>query len=323
MSTFESLEVRRDLPPLALIAGPTASGKSDLAVRLGLALQARGREAVVINADSAQVYADLSVLSARPSRDEMHGIEHRLFGTWDGAEACSAADWATAAREVIAEVHAHGAVPILVGGTGLYLRTLLDGIAPVPPIAPDIRAEVRALPVQEAYAALQGEDPARAALLGPGDSTRIARALEVVRSTGRPLAAWQSELTGGIGDTVTLHPAVLLPPREWIYARCDGRFAQMLDAGAIDEVRALLTRQLDPDLPVMRAIGVAELSALLAGSLTRAEAEARGAQATRNYAKRQFTWLRNQSPPDWPRHEAQSFDPEALFVSLLRNSPLT
>ena len=323
MSTFESLEARREPPPLALIAGPTASGKSDLAVRLALALKACERDAVVINADSAQVYADLAVLSARPAPAEMHGIEHRLFGTCDGADTCSAADWAASARAVIAEVHARGAVPILVGGTGLYLRTLLDGIAPVPPIDPDIRAEVRGLPIAAAYAALQSEDPARAAILAPADSTRIARALEVVRSTGKSLAAWQSELTGGISAAVTLHPAVLLPPRDWIYARCDARFTQMLDNGAVEEVRALLARQLDFDLPVMRAIGVAEIAALLGGTLTRAEAEARGTQATRNYAKRQFTWLRNQSPSAWLRIDAKSFDPEALFVSLLRNPPLT
>ena len=318
MSTFESLEVRRELPPLALIAGPTASGKSDLAVRLALALAARGREAVVINADSAQVYADLAVLSARPTVAEMRGIEHQLFGTWDAAIACSAADWAAQARVVIAEVHARGAVPILVGGTGLYLRTLLDGIAPVPPIASEIRAAVRALPTAEAYTALQQEDPARAAMLAPGDSTRIARALEVIRSTGRSLADWHGQLTGGIGASVTLHPAVLLPPRDWLYARCDQRFGQMLERGALAEVAALLAGQLDPDLPAMRAIGVAEITALLAGEATQAQTEARGAQATRNYAKRQFTWLRNQSPPDWPRLEAQCFDPEVIFVSLLR-----
>ena len=288
-------------------------------MRLALALKARGQEGIVINADSAQVYADLAVLSARPTTKEMQGIEHRLFGTWDGADACSAADWAAAAREVIAEVHARGAVPILVGGTGLYLRTLLDGIAPVPPIAPDVRTQVRALPTAEAYVALQNEDPDRAALLAPGDSTRIARALEVVRSTGKPLADWQSELTDGIGNAVTLHPAVLLPARAWIYARCDARFGQMLDGGAVEEVQLLLDRGLDPEMPVMRAIGVAEIAALLSGKLPRAEAEVRGAQATRNYAKRQFTWLRNQSPPEWPRMAAQSFDPEVLFVSLLRD----
>ena len=305
-------------PPLALIAGPTASGKSDLAVRLALALRAQGREAVVINADSAQVYADLAVLSARPTIAEMHGIEHRLFGTWDGAIACSAADWAAEARAVIAKVHARGAVPVLVGGTGLYLRTLLDGIAPVPTIAADIRKVVRALPTADAYNALQREDPARAALLAPSDSARIARALEVVRSTGRPLGDWQRELTGGIGPSVTLHPVVLLPPRDWLYARCDQRFAQMLERGALVEVEALLARQLDPDLPAMRAIGVTEIATLLAGTTSRAEAEARGAQATRNYAKRQFTWLRNQSSADWQRIEENSFDEEDIFVSLLR-----
>ncbi len=318
MSTFESLEQRRDLPPLALIAGPTASGKSDLAVRLAMALRAQGREAVVINADSAQVYAELAVLSARPTPDEMQRIEHRLFGTWDGAIACSAADWAAQARAVIAEVHTRGAVPVLVGGTGLYLRTLLDGIAPVPAIAPEIRAAARALSTPEAYRALQQEDPARAAVLAPGDSARIARALEVIRSTGRSLADWHSEPAGGIGAGVELYPAVLLPPRDWIYARCDRRFTQMLERGSLAEVEALLARQLDPDLPVMRAIGVAEIAALLSGEASHAEAEARGAQATRNYAKRQFTWLRNQSPNDWRRVEAKDYDVDAVFDILLR-----
>ncbi len=323
MSTFESLEQRRDAPPLALIAGPTASGKSDLAVRLAVALRNRGRAAVVINADSAQVYADLAVLSARPTPGEMQGIEHRLFGTWDGAFACSAADWAVQARKVIAEVQALGAVPVLVGGTGLYLRTLLDGIAPVPAITPEIREAARALPTAEAYAALQQEDPARAAVLAPGDSTRIARALEVIRSTGRSLAEWQSELAGGIGHAVALHTAVLLPPREWVYDRCNQRFAQMLTRGALAEVEALLARELAPDLPVMRAIGVPEIAALLAGQATHAAAEARGAQATRNYAKRQFTWLRNQSPNEWQRIETKDYDAACIFDTLLRQTGLT
>jgi tRNA dimethylallyltransferase len=318
MSTLESPE-SAGKPPLALIAGPTASGKSDVAVRLAIRLRELGRDAVVINADSAQVYADLAVLSARPSVEEMQGIEHRLFGEWDGAEACSAADWAARAREVIAEVHARGAVPILVGGTGLYLRTLLDGIAPVPPIDPAVRELVRAMPVAETFAALQVEDPQRAVMLSPADSTRVARALEVVRSTGRSLAAWQADLVGGIGPLVALHPAVLLPPRDWLYHRCDLRFALMLDQGALAEVEALLARRLDPALPVMRAIGVPELSALLAGEISRDEAASRGAQATRNYAKRQFTWFRNQTPPEWQRIESEHYDPEQMFASLLRD----
>ena len=305
------------LPPVALIAGPTASGKSDLAVRLGQALATRGRRGVVINADSAQVYADLAVLSARPDPSEMGGIEHRLFGAWDGAMACSAADWAGAARREIAEVHAGGGVPILVGGTGLYLRTLIEGIAPVPPIDPAVRADVRAMAVAEAHAALVTEDPARAAALHPADTTRVARALEVVRSTGRPLAEWQAERSGGIGGDISLHAVILLPDRRWLYDRCDRRFAAMLASGAIEEVRVLGDRALDPALPVMRAIGVPELLAYLGGTMGLAEAEARGAQATRNYVKRQLTWLRHQCPVDWRRIEAESFDPLALFESLL------
>ena len=288
-------------------------------MRLALALQAAGREAVVINADSAQVYADLTVLSARPAEAEMQGVPHRLFGAWDGAQACSAAEWAEAAKVEIAAAHLADAVPILVGGTGLYLRTLLDGIAPIPAIDPAIRAEVRALPTPAAYAALQAEDPARAALLAPADSQRIARALEVIRSTGRTLSEWQQRLTGGIGTEVALAPLILLPDREATLARCDARFSAMLTDGAIDEVQALVARRLDPDLPVMRAIGVPEIAAHLVGTITLEEAEARGQLATRQYAKRQFTWLRNQSPADWVRIQPENVTLERNFASLLQN----
>lgn len=311
------------LPPLALIAGPTASGKSDCAVRLALALQQQGRKAVVINADSAQVYADLAVLSARPSEAEMQGIPHRLFGAWDGAESCSAADWAVAARGEIAAAHAGGAVPILVGGTGLYLRTLLDGIAPIPPIDPAIRAAVRAMPVAEAHAALRSEDPNRAAILAPTDTTRVARALEVVRSTGQPLAHWQARLEGGIGGEVALHPLVLLPERGWLYKRCDARFAAMLELGAAAEVERLLARGLDPDMPVMRAIGMREITGWLRGEWSREEAMTRGQQATRNYAKRQFTWLRHQPPPAWPHLTPETVSISDIFELLLRADWLT
>jgi tRNA dimethylallyltransferase len=319
MGTQDSpIDSGQDRPPLALIAGPTASGKSDLAVRLALALMQQGRQAVVINADSAQVYADLGVLSARPSDAEMQGVPHRLFGAWDGASACSAADWAEAARAEIAAAHADKAVPILVGGTGLYLRTLLDGIAPVPPIDPEVRLRARQLPLHEARDALQHEDPEAAARLNPNDTTRIVRALEVVRSTGRPLATWQVDKVGGIGRSVELHAAVLLPDREWLYDRCDRRFALMLDHGAIAEVEALLARRLDPDLPVMRAIGVPEIKAFLAGEINRETLIERGAQATRNYAKRQYTWFRNQPPEDWRRIESHNVSIERYFASLLQ-----
>ncbi len=178
MITPEPLENAVSGKPVALIAGPTASGKSDLAVRLAQRIEADGRRAVVVNADSAQVYADLRVLSARPSEEDMGGIEHRLFGSWDGATPCSAPDWAAAAKREIDALHSEGAVPILCGGTGLYMKVLLEGIAAIPPIDPAIRDSVRALPTDEAYTALQAEDPARAAQLAPADSQRIARQSE-------------------------------------------------------------------------------------------------------------------------------------------------
>lgn len=328
MSTAKFLDAPYDLaagdrPPLALIAGPTASGKSDCAVAVARELQRRGRRSVVVNADSSQVYADLRILSARPTPEEMGGVEHRLFGEWDGAESCSAADWAGAARATIAALHSESVVPILVGGTGLYIKTLLEGIAPIPAIAPQIRQEVRALPVAQAYAALQNEDPERAARLAPADSTRVARALEVVRSTGRTLAQWQAEKSGGIADRVSLFPAILLPERQTLYRRCDLRFEQMIKRGALGEVEALLARELDPALPVMRAIGVPELAGVLRDEWSLQEAAARGAQATRNYAKRQFTWLRHQHPDQWPRIQTDNFDTPQICEILCRALALT
>jgi tRNA dimethylallyltransferase len=299
--------------PVALIAGPTASGKSDLAVELALAL---GRRAVVITADSAQVYRDLHVLSARPSEAEMRGVPHRLFGEWDGAEPCSAADWAARAKREIEDAHLAEQVPILVGGTGLYIRTLLDGIAPIPEIDPGVRAAVRDMPVDAAFAALQVEDAERAEALKPADAQRIARALEVVRSTGRPLADWQRERSGGIGHAIDLHPLILLPPRERLYARCDLRFERMMERGAVEEVEALLARQLSPSLPVMRAIGVPEIAGHLRGEWSRDKAISTGQQATRNYAKRQYTWFRRQPPQDWPRCESERCDVKDYFERL-------
>ncbi len=277
---------------------------------------------MIVNADSAQVYADLQILSARPTEEEMGGIEHRLFGAWDGAEPCSAAAWAARAKAEIADIHAAGAVPILVGGTGLYFKVLLEGIAPIPAIDPAVRAAVRAMDEADAYKLLQIEDPERAAMLDPGDRQRIARALEVKRSTGVTLGDWQMAKAGGIAEEVTLHPLIVEPERQWVYDRCDARFAAMLDAGAIAEVEALLERGLDPDLPVMRAIGVPEIAAWLAGEIEAEEVVAAGSQATRNYAKRQFTWFRRQPPAGWPRArpdwESENIDIEAHFASLLR-----
>ena len=286
----------KPLPPVALIAGPTASGKSALALALA---QATG--GAIVNADSAQFYCDIPIVSAAPSPADRARADHRLYDARSGSDPCSAAEWARLAKAEIADLHAAGRLPILVGGTGLYLRTLLDGIAPVPPIDPAIRAAVRAADVSENHAALSQLDPAAAASLSPGDTTRIARALEVVRSSGRTLASWQERSEGGIASQIALRPLILLPPRDWLIERCDRRFAAMIDGGAVAEVETLLARNLNPQLPVMRAIGVPELAAMIRGELTREQAITAGQLATRRYAKRQYTWFSNQPPPDWPR----------------------
>jgi tRNA dimethylallyltransferase len=297
-------------PPLAVIAGPTASGKSALALAL-----AQQKDGVIVNADSAQIYRDLPILSAAPGKDERAEAEHRLYGVQDGAVPCSAADWAEMARTEIAQVHESGRLPILVGGTGLYLRTLLDGIAPVPAIDPEVRRRVRDAAVATNRPKLEALDPGAAARLNPADAARTARALEVMLSTGRSLAEWHRDRSGGIGDAVNLRPLILLPPRDWLYERCDRRFAAMVSAGAVQEVERLLERSLNPDLPVMRAIGVREIGAMLNGELSREEAIAAGQQATRRYAKRQYTWFAHQPPPEWPRFTLP-LDPQLIPQAL-------
>ena len=254
----------------------------------------------MINADSAQVYADLRIISARPTPGDEARAPHRLYGCRDAAEACSAADWAADSKRAIAEARDAGRLPILVGGTGLYIRTLLEGIAPIPDIDPAIRAAVRSFTVLHNYAALEREDPEAAGRLRPSDSARVARALEVMRSTGRPLAEWQKDRSGGISGEVDLVPLVLLPPREWLYQRCDRRFDEMLSDEGLAEVRSLLKRGLNPMLPALRAIGVREIAGFLSGKLSRDEALAEGRTATRRYAKRQYTWFSRQPPADWP-----------------------
>ncbi|MFD1107592.1 tRNA (adenosine(37)-N6)-dimethylallyltransferase MiaA [Sphingobium olei] len=302
-------------PRVALIAGPTASGKSALAIEL-----AKRADGAVINADASQVYADLAILSARPSLEEMGDVPHRLFGHIDGAQACTAARWAAEAKAEIEAAHGEGKLPVLVGGTGLYIRTLLDGIAPVPDIDPHIRAAVRAMPVEAAHEALGREDPDAAARLAPADTTRVARALEVVRSTGRTLKSWQAHKEGGIGHRIALSPMVLLPPRDWLIERCDRRFALMMEQGAVAEVEALLARNLDPALPVMRAIGVPEIAAYIKGDSDVDSCIERGRIATRQYAKRQYTWFANQSPPHWPREARKIGDDiiDELVIKLQR-----
>jgi tRNA dimethylallyltransferase len=281
-------------PPVIFIGGPTASGKSGLA--LAIAEEFRG---TVINADSMQVYRDLAILTARPSPAEEARVPHRLYGVLDAADPCSAARWRGLAESEIADTAEQRRLPILVGGTGLYFRALLDGLAKIPPIAPATRAEARRLHRSLGgpgfRAALAARDPAGAARLEAGDTQRLVRAYEVVAATGRPLGVWQQEQTAG-----PRYPAVaivlLMPPRPALYAACDARFAAMVSSGALDELRALLDRQLSADLPVMKAVGVPELGRHLAGELSLAEAVRLGQQATRRYAKRQVTWFRHQMP---------------------------
>ena len=304
------MAIRPANPPLVLIAGPTASGKSALA--LALAEQTKG---VIVNADSAQVYRDLPILSAAPTREDCARAEHVLYGFEDGALPGSAADWATRARVEIVGIHERGRLPILVGGTGLYIRTLLDGIAPVPEIDGDIRRRIREAPTEENRHRLAELDPEASARLKPNDKARIARALEVVMSTGKPLAEWQHHRVGGIANSINLHPIVLLPPREWLYNRCNDRFACMVEQGAVHEVQALLARNLDASLPIMRAIGVREIAAFVAGHASREEMIAAGQQATRRYAKRQYTWFAHQPPADWPRI-SEPLEPAILSQAL-------
>ena len=308
------MAIRARKPPVALIAGPTASGKSALAVAL-----AERTGGVIVNADSAQLYRDLPVLSAAPSPDDLARAEHRLYSVQDGAVPCSAAAWAEMARAEISNIHAADRMPTLVGGSGLYIRTLLDGIAPVPEIDRDVRQQVREASTEANREKLATLDPEAARRLKPGDKTRIARALEVILSTGRTLAEWQKVREGGIAGEVELRSVILLPPREWLYRRCDERFARMIEDGAIEEVSALLARNLNRNLPVMRAIGVSEISAMLRGALSRDQTIAAGQQATRRYAKRQYTWFAHQPPAKWPRYR-EPLGVEAALELLIANA---
>ncbi len=277
-----------------VVTGPTASGKSGLALALAEAL-----DGVVINADSMQVYRELEILTARPGADALARAPHRLYGSFPGSEVCSAGRWRALALTEIEAAATAGKLPILAGGTGFYLRALEDGLAEIPEIPIEIRDRARALHAAEGgaafRAALAARDPVMAGRLQAADGQRLIRAWEVLEATGRSLADWQAEAQAEPAPYRFLHLA-LIPPRDRLYAACDRRFEEMVDRGAVDEVRRLLALGLDPALPVMKAVGVAELGAYLAGEIDRAEAVARAQQATRRYAKRQLTWLRTQSP---------------------------
>jgi tRNA dimethylallyltransferase len=284
--------------PVVILAGPTASGKSALALDL-----ARALGGTVINADSMQVYRELRVLTARPSPEEEAEIPHRLYGVLPAAEACSAARWRSLALAVISEAHAAGRLPILVGGTGLYLRAIERGLSPIPDIPADIRAGTRRRFADMGNAAFHAElaarDPEMAARLKPGDSQRLMRAAEVLAATGRSLADWQrSGEPDGRQEGLAFHTVALLPPRPELRRRIEARFAAMLAAGALEEVRGLASLGLSRDLPAMKAHGVPELMRHLAGEITIEDASRRAVLATGQYAKRQETWLRHQIRKD-------------------------
>ncbi|HEY5965326.1 MAG TPA: tRNA (adenosine(37)-N6)-dimethylallyltransferase MiaA [Xanthobacteraceae bacterium] len=278
-----------------LIAGPTASGKSALAIALAGRLGG-----VVINADSMQVYRDLRIITARPTPDDEARVPHRLYGHVDAAENYSVGRWCADAKAVLDELRREGRRPILVGGTGLYFKALTQGLSVVPPTPPDIRAAVRARCDAEGAAALHAEltrrDPAAAARLKPGDRMRIARALEVLEATGRSLTDWHRDGMPAMLDPDNAVKLFLDVDRAELGRRIDARFDAMLAHGALDEVRTLAERHLDPMLPAMKAHGVPWLRRHLAGEITLAEAAEGGKADTRRYTKRQVTWFRHQMP---------------------------
>jgi len=287
-----------------LIAGPTASGKSALA--LELAQKAGG---VVVNTDSMQVYRDLRVLTARPTRDEEAQAPHRLYGQVDAAVNYSAGHYIRDAAEVLAEIRRAGRLPIFIGGTGLYFKALTRGLSAVPPVPEEVRAAVRLKLDRDGVEALHAElarrDPAAGARLNIRDRTRIARALEVIEATGRPLADWHAETTPPLLPEGSYQALFIAPERETLYARIDARFDIMLDHGALDEVVQLASRRLDPLLPAMKAHGVPALIRHIRGEISREEAAAIGKADTRHYAKRQFTWFRHQLPEfEWMTPDA-------------------
>ncbi len=284
--------------PVLIIAGPTGSGKTALALDLAAAFSGN-----VINADSMQVYEDLRILTARPSADEEVAVPHKLFGVMPASSPCSVGRWLEMAVAEIEAAWGQDRLPILAGGTGMYLKALTDGLAFIPEIPDGILADVRDL-----YDQLGGEgfkdalaklDPDGAAKLPPGDRQRLERLMAVAKATGKPLTHWQAQQTPGPAVDACFATIALIPAREDLYAATDRRFGVMMTGGALDEVRSLLAQNLDPALPAMKALGVPELGRHLAGLLTLDEAVAAARQATRNFAKRQLTWLRNQVRADY------------------------
>jgi tRNA dimethylallyltransferase len=300
-----------------LIAGPTASGKSALALEFATRLGA-----VIVNADSMQVYRDLRIITARPSAGEEKRVPHRLYGHVDAAENYSVGGWLGEAAAALMDALRNQQPAIVAGGTGLYFSTLTRGIAAVPAIPAEIRREVRGRLDAEGVAALHAEltlrDPVTAARLRPGDRARISRALEVVLATERSLSEWHADNTPAPVDLAGAAKIFLMPKRDELGARIDARFDAMMAAGALEEVRALAARHLDPNLPAMKAHGVPWLIRHLRGDITLAEAVAQAKRDTRRYTKRQATWFRNQLPQfEWvePQHAAAAVEAQLRRIA--------
>jgi tRNA dimethylallyltransferase len=299
-----------------LIAGPTASGKSALALTLA---EATGGE--IVNADSMQLYAGLQVLTAGPGPEETARAPHHLFAVADPADGWSTGRWLRAATAIIEAIGARGRDAVVVGGTGLYFRALTHGLAEIPAIAADLRraaaADFEALGEAAFRERLAAADPAAAARIAPGDRQRLCRAWEVYAATGRSLTEHQASASGGLAPG-RWQAVAIDPPRAALYARCDARLERMVAEGALDEVRALAARGLDPALPAMKAVGVRTLAAHLRGETNLQAAVAAAQQETRRYAKRQATWMRGQTP-DWPR--ITGLDPRDHWRQFLALNP--
>ncbi len=290
---------RQDIDAI-LITGPTASGKSALALEL-----ARRHDGVVINADSMQVYDTLRVVTARPSEAEMEGIPHLLYGHVAASTRYSTGDWLREIGVVLGELTSRGRMPVIIGGTGLYFKSLTGGLSDMPAIPAAIREALRQRAVDEGaevlHAELSGRDPVVAEKLRAQDGQRIVRALEVLEATGRSISSFQGEAGPMIVDPARAEKFVVLPDRAVLHERINRRFSMMMDQGAIEEVQALLTQDLLPEMPAMKAIGVSQIADMLAGRISREEAIERASAATRQYAKRQMTWFRNQMDDSWSR----------------------
>jgi tRNA dimethylallyltransferase len=312
---------KADRIPLVVVAGPTASGKSELAIRIA---ETFGGE--VINADSMQVYRELEILTARPGPDDLARVPHHLFAIRSLTEPCSAAAWLERAVTAIGDVHARGRVPVLCGGTGFYIRSLLEGIVSIPEIPTHVRAdagEKHAALGGKAFRALLAErDPVTAKRLADGDTQRLIRAWEVVEATGRSLADWQTDDQAPAlpFDAVTI---AVIPDREALYAACDGRFIAMVGRGALNEARRVAALNIDPALPGMKALGLPEFLSHLRDEISFDEAIEHAQRATRRYAKRQTTWFRHQLIPKIPVHTQYSKRIEEIIFPKIRRLLLT